>query len=285
MTLHIGEKIGEGGCSEVYAIGDGRILKLAKSNTSFEAARKEYRNNQIAWECGLPVPQPYQFIEKDGRPGLVVERIVGETLMERFIRQMASDRSPERNDADIRLTAQVLCRIHRMESVSSDLPAQRSSIKSDIRRAPYLRSDEKDAIISILDSLPPKQMLCHGDPNPGNLMIRPDGSVVILDWMNASIGNPEADLAEYILMIRYGVLPSFLPAGILNFFDSMREEIIGGFMDEYRTLTGMSDGVIAPWLVPIAARKLAADGIPDEEKMRLVRMIRQGLEDRGGDRP
>ncbi|WP_370511428.1 MULTISPECIES: phosphotransferase family protein [Paenibacillus] len=38
-----------------------------------------------------------------------------------------------------------------------------------------------------------KQQLCHGDPNPGNILLR-DHDTVIIDWNNASTGNPEADL-------------------------------------------------------------------------------------------
>ncbi|CAM4442637.1 hypothetical protein PAXY110619_15315 [Paenibacillus xylanexedens] len=65
-------------------------------------------------------------------------------------------------------------------------------------------------MIAQLDQLPMKQQLCHGDPNPGNILLR-DHDAIIIDWNNASTGNPEADLAEYIIMIRYAILPPHLP--------------------------------------------------------------------------
>lgn len=76
--------------------------------------------------------------------------------------------------------------------------------------ARYLSQAEKAAVIAQLDQLPMKQQLCHGDPNPGNILLR-DHDAVIIDWNNASTGNPEADLAEYIIMIRYAILPPHLP--------------------------------------------------------------------------
>jgi thiamine kinase-like enzyme len=90
-----------------------------------------------------------------------------------------------------------------------NLPSQRESLKYSIRAKDYLTAAEKEAVITILEGLPIKQQLCHGDPNPGNIILR-DGKAVIIDWMDASIGNPEADLAEYIVMIKYAVIPPLL---------------------------------------------------------------------------
>ncbi|XEC97324.1 phosphotransferase family protein [Paenibacillus tarimensis] len=199
MTIILNKKIAEGGCSEVFEIGNNRIIKLAKANTSFEAARREYQNSCIAHECGLPVPQPFEFIEVSGRPGIIVEHISGETILERFF-SMAID-SNEINQADIRLTAQLLSEVHSKLYLGCGLPPQRNIIKNNINSVNYLSTHEKVAIISLLEHLPTKQYMCHGDPNPGNIIIKNDGNAVLIDWMNASIGNPEADIAEYIIMI------------------------------------------------------------------------------------
>ena len=59
----------------------------------------------------------------------------------------------------------------------------------------------------------------NGDPNPGNILIGDKNEVVVIDWMDASIVNLEADLAEYIIMIRYAILPSFIPEKVSVQFD------------------------------------------------------------------
>ena len=95
--------------------------------------------------------------------------------------------------------------------------------------------------------------------------------------MNASIGNPEADLAEYIIMIRFAILPINIPSEMADYFNSIREEIIKVFIDEYTKISDITCEEIDAWITPIAARKLSADGIIEDEKKLLVDEIRRRL--------
>jgi len=275
MTITLGNKIGEGGCSEVFEIGNNQIIKLAKENTEIEVAKREYLNNSIAWECGLSVPQPFDAIEVDGRPGIIVERIIGETIMERIMKHAGYN--AEIIQDDIRLTAQQLYSVHKILCAGHELPNQKTVIKSHILSVNYLTAYEKESVISLLDSLPTRQCMCHGDPNPGNIMIKNDGKAVLIDWSNATVGNPAADIAEYILMIRYAILPPHFPEAIIHEFEFIREKLITIFMDEYTKLSGFTYDDVVPWLTPIAARKLSADAISDLEKEKLLEEIRRIL--------
>lgn len=285
MNAMIGEKIGEGGCSEVFEWENAsKIIKLARANTDIDAMKREYDHNRMAWEQGLPVPQPFEFVEIDGRPGIVFERIYGETLMKRFVQHALHRTSSEEGVTeqghiedkhdDVRITAQMLSEIHSKSNLN--VPSQRETIKNSIGWVNYLTSKEKEDVITLLESLPSKQQLCHGDPNLGNIMIR-EGNALMIDWMNATIGNPEADLAEYIIMIRYAVLPAYLPDEAVDYINTIRESIIDVFMDEYTKLAGITYEEVDAWIAPIAARKLSADGIGEEEKNVLVNEIRKRL--------
>ena len=282
MILKLGNKIGEGGCSEVFEWEDNKkIIKLAKTNTTLESMRREYHNNLTAWDIGLSVAQPYEFLDLDGRPGIVSERVYGYSLLEHFMKQIVekTDEAAEFGNVQfketgVHTTARILNEIHR--NTNLHMPLQRDNLKYCIRNADYLTHDEKEKVIEMLDSLPIKEQLCHGDPNPGNILIR-DGKAVIIDWMDASIGNPEADLAEYIVMIRYSILPSSLPSHAVAYFDSIRESVIEEFIHEYTKQSDITYDEIEPWIIPIAARKLYADAISDEEKDILVKEIRRSL--------
>ncbi|WP_058300492.1 phosphotransferase family protein [Gorillibacterium timonense] len=280
MPIRLGAKVAEGGCSEVFEWeGPDKIIKLAKPNTDDEAMRREYRNTLTAWECGLPVPRPYEWTKVEGRTGIVFEQIKGETLGDRFMGQLQhlSDEASEEGGEDIRLTARILYAIHSQAASDHPLPSQKESFKQSIRYIGHLTSEEKEAVIAALDRLPAKHVICHGDPNPGNIMVKDDGEAIILDWMNAASGNPEGDMAEYIIMIRYAVLPDDLPDEIREGFDSIREAVIDIFMDEYTKLSGITYDEVHPWIAPVAARKLSADAISEEEKGRLLQFIRQNL--------
>lgn len=208
------------------------------------------------------------------------ERIYGKSILKCFV-----DRAVEQcklqqplnvfdDHVDARLTARLFYQIHK-KSVPN-MPNQRENIKRDIRRAQWLPEADKVAVMSKLDQLPMKQQLCHGDPNPANILLR-DNDAVIVDWNNASTGNPEADLAEYIIMIRYAILPSDLPREVGVVLNATREASIRIFMEEYKGLSGIDYADVEPWIAPIAARKLAADAISEEEKNLLVNEIRRRL--------
>ncbi|HLV09242.1 MAG TPA: hypothetical protein VKY40_03445, partial [Halanaerobiales bacterium] len=67
MYKNLKNKIAEGGCSEIYEWENGsKIIKLAKDNTGYEAMKREYENNFVAWKNNLPVPKPYDFVEVNG---------------------------------------------------------------------------------------------------------------------------------------------------------------------------------------------------------------------------
>ncbi|PQP84368.1 aminoglycoside phosphotransferase [Paenibacillus sp. PCH8] len=281
MVHRLGNKIGEGGCAEVFEWEDGsKIVKLAKPNTITAALEAELHHCRIAWACGLPVPKPYDLVTVEGRSGIVFERIDGETIMKRFVdRAVEQSRMQKPLDVmedfvDARITAQLFHQIH-SHSVTH-MPSQRENIKHNIVEAQYLSEAEKAAVIAQLDRLPMKQQLCHGDPNPGNILLR-DNDAVIIDWNNASTGNPEADLAEYIIMIRYAILPPDLPHEATVVLDATRERSIQVFMEEYEKLSGIGYADIEPWIAPVAARKLIADAISDAEKKMLVNEIRRRI--------
>lgn len=278
--MEIGRKIGEGGNSEVFEWGNNKVIKLAKPNTHITDFQREYKNSLTVWRMGLPVPRPFKIIVYNHRPGIIFERVYGETIKERLAKIITGENvmnNPEIDWTDVRVTARLLSELHQLSN--DDIRPQRGVLESQIRSVDYLNENEKEDVISILNRLPRKNQICHGDPNPNNIMIS-DGEPVFIDWNNATIGNPESDVAEYLLMIKFTILPAEAPQIMVKAFDSIRDTIIQVFMDEYTLLTGTIYDEIEPWIIPIAARKLTApaDAISDEEKQLLVKEIRNRLE-------
>ncbi len=273
-----GKKIGEGGNSEVFGWENGsKVIKLAKPNTNKIALQREYKNNLIVWEMGLPVPQPFEIVEWDHRSGIVFERIYGESLRDRLFKNLIKHINGVElkiDLSDVRYTACLLSEVHQLSH--EEIPSQRDSLKHQILSVDYLSENEKKMVIGILDSLPTKNKICHGDPNPNNILMSNE-RLVFIDWNDATSGNPETDVAEFIIMIKFTVLPSNTPQNVVRLFDSLRGTIIKVFMDEYTILTGTTFDEIDPWIVPIAARKLSADAISNEEKKLLLNEIRLRL--------
>ena len=53
-----------------------------------------------------------------------------------------------------------------------------------------------------LEGMPKHQKVCHGDFNPSNIIITPEGVPYILDWSHATQGNASADVARTYLLFR-----------------------------------------------------------------------------------
>lgn len=275
--MMIGKKLGEGGNSEVFEWGEKKAIKLAKPNTNIWALKNEFQNNMIVWKLGLPVPQPFEMIEYDQRPGLLLERIDAESMKDRLFNIILEkiDNSNHTLDLiDVRMTARFLSELHQYSS--EEIRPQGERLKNAIDGVTHLSQVEKVDVIRCLDKLPKKHKICHGDPNPNNVLVK-DDALIVIDWNDTTNGNPETDIAEYILMIKHTILPRETPQIIIDTFDSMRETIIHEFMDEYTLHTGITYDDIEPWLLPIAARKLTADAISEEEKQQLVQEIRKKL--------
>jgi aminoglycoside/choline kinase family phosphotransferase len=54
--------------------------------------------------------------------------------------------------------------------------------------------------LSALASMPGGESLCHGDFHPDNVILSAEGPVVI-DWVDATVGNPLADVARTTILL------------------------------------------------------------------------------------
>jgi aminoglycoside phosphotransferase (APT) family kinase protein len=80
------------------------------------------------------------------------------------------------------------------------LPRQRDRLVSKIRRA---AATVDASLARALEFLPPQAStprLCHGDLHPSNVLLGRDGPVIV-DWFDASRGDPIADVARSSLTL------------------------------------------------------------------------------------
>jgi aminoglycoside phosphotransferase (APT) family kinase protein len=91
------------------------------------------------------------------------------------------------------------------------LPSQRDRLESKIRRS---AAAIDGSLARALDLLPPRAgalRMCHGDMHPSNVILGRDGPVIV-DWFDASRGEPIADVARSSLLLGDGThTPRHLP--------------------------------------------------------------------------
>jgi len=81
------QPIAAGRTAEIYAWGEGRVLKLTRPDFPAYLADQEWRNALAAWQLGAPAPKPFELLEIDGRRGVVFERIQGLNLLQAILRK------------------------------------------------------------------------------------------------------------------------------------------------------------------------------------------------------
>ncbi len=92
------------------------------------------------------------------------------------------------------------------------MPRWRDKFNWLLEQAPLDRT-RKHAIAQHAAGLPDGDQVCHGDFHPDNIMLTPAGPRVI-DWNNATSGNPLADIAWTSLILRMGEAPPGSEAGM-----------------------------------------------------------------------
>jgi hypothetical protein len=227
------ELIASGRTAEVFAWDDGRVVKLDRPEWNGLAAM-EAAALAVVTAAGVPAPRPYEMVMVGDRHGLVLERIDGPMLWE----VIAGAR-------DVEALARTWTEMHTSLNtrVVPGLPDLVLSIGDGIRSSGLAPGviDELLALLAELDD--GQRVLCHFDLHPGNVIAGPDGWVVI-DWMTASSGPPDADFARTLLLD-----PPNPKSRHERFGAAVRREGVRA--------RGLDDRRLNAWLRVVAAARLA----------------------------
>ena len=253
--------------AEVYAWGQGQILKLFLPR--FPPVHIDYEATCSAAisRCDLPVARLIERVDIDERHGLVFERIAGPSGLETIGRQ------PWRLFPVLHAMAQAQHRINQTRG-PAEIHALHDRLAHHIAHQKVLSEAERDAVLAGLARLPRGDSLCHADLHPGQMILSPQGPVVI-DWANAARGVPAADIARSWLLLRLGppIANPWLGAAARfglaltgQAFLAMRLRLTAGAIRKREA---------EAWLLPLLAARLY-ERVPGEEA-RLLRAIRRRL--------
>jgi uncharacterized protein (TIGR02172 family) len=180
--------IANGRTAEIYAWEDGWVLKLFHDWFPEESVRYEAELARAVQAAGLPVPAAGEIVEVGDRLGLPYQRVDGPTMLEEMsARPWALPRAS-------RLLAELQIEMHDDNTIAG-LPSQRQRLEKKIGRAKDLSPALRAAALDALAAMPEGDRLCHGDFHPDNVLMTDHGPVVI-DWIDATLGSPLADLAR-----------------------------------------------------------------------------------------
>jgi uncharacterized protein (TIGR02172 family) len=242
-TLEKAPLVDKGFCSDVYAWGEGRVLKLFHGRALRERADREYAATRAVHAAGLPAPAAYELVEVEGRCGIVFERIDGVSLLG------YTQARPWALFGAIRQFAELHARIHDNRAPAG-LPSLRERIMARIEAADCSAADKQAARDRLAD-LPDGTALCHGDFHPGNVLVTPRGPVVI-DWGSASWGDPLGDVACTSRLMRTANLPAWSPGYMHLMLKCLRSVMHRSYLKRYLRLRPGTRRQIEKWQAPLA---------------------------------
>lgn len=257
-----------GRTAELMEYDDKHVLKLFKKGLPDHLVNEEYEISLRVHLSGMTVPEPIKKTEMDNRPGIVYERVYGDTMLSRL------SNKPWLAWKEAARLAQTHLDMHTRKV--SGLPKQKEQLLYKIKEAPVLTPEEKSEIIERLRQLPEGHKLCHGDFHPDNVIV--GKRVWVIDWMTGMTGNPAGDAARTILLLRMGTLPEGTPALIAALFAFIRKQLANRYTKQYLKCSNVTAKDLEEWLIPIAAARLC-EWVPDKEKQNLVNLIRAKLKE------
>lgn len=170
----------------------------ADLNRNRHVARDEFRLLQLLHAAGIAAPTPY-YLDQSGEifstPYVVLEYVEGQSEFA----------PPDLNDFILQFAAH-LAGVHQLDGSNLDLsflPKQVERYATMFRSTPATvdASLEEGRIRAALQAVWPmpqrnRSVLLHGDYWPGNTIWRDGRLVAVVDWEDASVGDPLEDVAN-----------------------------------------------------------------------------------------
>lgn len=189
-----------GASKEAWSVdtADGRELLVRRAgggviDLETLSLRDEFDVLVAAREAGVRVPEPLAYLgELDGREAFVMERVRGETIGRRIVKEPPAALGVQ--------MAEELAKIHfmpleRLPSLPRGNLWERLYAELDLVDEPHPAIEL--GIVWCRERIPLERpvVMGHGDFRVGNLVVDEHGLVAVLDWEFAHVADPAEDLA------------------------------------------------------------------------------------------
>ena len=254
-----------GRTAQVFSWENDTVLKLFFDWVPESWITHEFRVARLVSETGLDIPAVVgEIVTLDGRKGICYQKVDGESMMQHI------STHPFKLFSHTSMMGKLHAGMHSRSGIG--LPSQHEKLHYKIKDADPLPDDLKGAALLALEKLPQGDRLCHGDFHPGNILMTNHGPVII-DWTDASCGNPISDVARTLVLITAAQLPlDSLFGWILKFG---RHLLINSYTRNYFHFAKEDHSQLDAWIPVVAAARLNEE-IP-EEYDQLLNIVRQGL--------
>jgi len=255
-----GEIIGRGRTADIYKYGPWAFKWLHAPFAGNAEVFNEVVKALAASRAGARSPQIIAVLEHGGRPGILFERLSGPAMLDVIMSKWWQVGRLGRQLAELHAS------LHAASVPGLDTMHQR--LQRAIERNPRLDAQLKSGALGVLERMPQGSSLCHGDFHPGNVMFH-HGQAMVVDWVDASQGNPLADVARTQMLFLIPRLP--LDGLMLAILQRLRGYMLNVYLREYFRLRPEGREQLDDWMTVILAARLA-ERVEGEEELLLAEL-------------
>ena len=176
----------------IYAAGD-KIIKVFDNRYTKAEVLNEARNEALVEEnIELNVPALLEVSHTEEGWCLIREKIEGKTL------EQLMQEEPEKAEIYMDMFVDLQLSIHGQKVAA--MKRLRHKLMDQINSLKNLDATARYELATRLESMPKHTKLCHGDFNPGNVIMDDHKRLWIIDWAHAAQGNASADAAMTYLL-------------------------------------------------------------------------------------
>jgi aminoglycoside phosphotransferase (APT) family kinase protein len=271
MVTEAGGRIGVGRMAEVFAFGEGRVIKLLRDPAHRAMPDHELAAQHAVAAAGVDAPAAYEIVELDGRPGLVMQRVAGTDGL------TACEKQPWR-------VWSVSSRTGRLQREMSRVPAPEGvrSLKDiarwDIEHSQRVPERARGRLLALLEDLPDGDCLCHMDFHLGNVMLD-DDRLTVIDFASSRRGDPIADHVKSLILFDAST-PVEMGRKERVVVLLGRKVARAAYVRGYGRLSAEEADRARRWWPVLIGQRLS-EGIPEERKP-LLRLLSRKLREAGG---
>ena len=227
---------------KIYRDGD-LVAKVFDESFPKSDVLNEALNQARVEETGLNIPKIEEVTKIDGKWAIISDYIEGKTLKELM------DENPDKMDEYMDLFVDVQLNI--LSKKCPLLKRIKDKMQDKISQAD-LDATTRYELHTRLASMKKHNKVCHGDFNPSNVIITPDGTPYVLDWSHATQGNGAADAARTYLLFMLDGQP----------------ELAEKYLKLYCLKSDTARQYVNNWM-PIVAASQSVKGNPEERELLL----------------
>lgn len=184
------EVVGVGKNAEVFKIDDDRILKLYRETVNKEVSYSQYMTSKYAYDYGINTAKVYEYVQCGERYGIIFEYIKAQKLA-KYMRNSNEDSRVVANKL-----GRMLAQFHSIKVDSNKIPPLKTVYRSKVERFSKFMTDEQiERAVALIDLLPGKPVVLHGDFHKGNIFVK-DDEFLVIDLDNMSVGSPMFDFIK-----------------------------------------------------------------------------------------